>query len=66
MKPLLGALILLMGLYLLSWICYNAFVQTLPEAQGRNPILGILVGLAMVYVGQKWIRTKAAKPDDKR
>ena len=57
-KRVAGLFVLLLGLVLLCWVGYNLFVETLPEARGRNPLPAILFSLAFLYVGQKWIRNR--------
>jgi len=60
MKQVLGGLVLLMGLGLASWIGYNLLIQRLPAAQGRSPVMPILVSAAFIYVGIKWMRGDSA------
>lgn len=50
---------LLLGLGFLGWIGYNVFVETLPAAKGRNPVLPTIIGFAMVSVGVQRIRRLA-------
>lgn len=58
MKRILGVIAFLMGLALLCWIGYNLFIERLPEAQGRNPLLPVLFAIGLLYAGQKLIRDK--------
>jgi hypothetical protein len=59
-RRFLGVIIFLFGLILAGWIAYNLFVQRLPEAQGRSPIVPSLVAVGFLYVGWKWIRGETA------
>ncbi len=60
MKRVAGAFVLALGIIQLAWIGYNLFVNTLPAAKGRNPIVPILVSALFIYVGSKWIRNETA------
>jgi hypothetical protein len=60
MRRVFGVVALLMGSAILLWIGYNLFIETQPEARGRNPILPIGVSVAMITVGIMWIRGKQA------
>ena len=55
-KRIAGVLVFLLGLVLLCWVGYNLLVAMQPEARGVNPLPAILISLAFLYVGQKWIR----------
>lgn len=61
MKKIAGVLMLLMAVVLLGWIGYNLFIETLPEAEGRNPIWALTFSAGLIYVGQKWVRAAPAK-----
>jgi hypothetical protein len=56
MRRGVGVLVFLTGLGLLGWILYNLFIERLPEAQGRSPVVPLLVSAAFLYVGFRWMR----------
>lgn len=58
LKIVSGVIVFSMGIILLGWIGYNLFFQMTPEAQGRNPIVPTLLSIGLLYVGQKWIRSR--------
>jgi len=58
MKKVFGFLSFLLGVLLLLWIGYNLFIQMQPEAEGRNPIIALLVSGGLIYTGVKWIKEK--------
>jgi hypothetical protein len=60
MKRILGVFIFILGLCLAAWIGYNLFIQRQPEAQGRSPIAAIIMSLAFLFVGYKWMTAKRA------
>lgn len=59
MKKILGAVVALMGVGLAAWIAYNQFIEMQPEAEGRNPLVPILLAIGMLFVGVTWMRDKA-------
>jgi hypothetical protein len=59
MKKILGALVALMGLGLATWVAYNLFIDMQPEAEGKKPLIPILLSIGMLYVGVKWMREGA-------
>ena len=56
-----GIVSLLIGLGVGGWIAYNYLVEMQPEAEGRNPILPLLLTAVGIYVGIRRIR-RALKP----
>ena len=58
MKLLLGVIALFIGLGVGGWIAYNYLVEMQPEWRGRRPAIPILVSIAFVYQGQKWLRER--------
>jgi hypothetical protein len=52
----LGFLILGWGIFQLGWVAFNVFVCSMPAAQGKVAFVPAFVGIAMIYVGQMWLR----------
>ncbi|RCU52405.1 MULTISPECIES: hypothetical protein [Corallincola] len=48
---LFGIICLGLGLILGGWIGYNLFIEVQPEAEGRNPLLPIVLTIGLLYVG---------------
>lgn len=59
MKPLFGALALVMGLALAAWMGYYVLVRPLPPGQGVNFVGLVPLAAAMIYVGIRWVSDKA-------
>jgi hypothetical protein len=57
-----GVLVLLFGTVLLLWVGYNLFIETLPEARGRNPVPAMLLIAGCYYLGINWVRGRDPKP----
>ena len=59
-RKFLGLLIALFGVTLAGWIAYNLFIERLPAAQGRSPILPALLAIGCLFVGWSWMGGKSA------
>jgi len=51
-----GFLGIFMGLGLLGWIGYNYFIEMLPAAEGKNPVVPLIVACVSLYLGVKYLR----------
>jgi hypothetical protein len=60
MKRILGVFIFILGLCLAAWIGYNLFIQRQPEDQVRSSIATIIMSLAFLFIGYKWMTGKRA------
>ncbi len=60
MKRVFGVFVLVLGLLLAGWIAFNLLVEMQPEAAGRNPLPGIGLSAAFIFVGVRWIQNKSA------
>ncbi len=60
MRRVFGVIVFLLGLGLTGWIAYNVLIERLPEAQGRNPLPGMITATAFLYVGYKWMMGRQA------
>jgi hypothetical protein len=58
LKRICGGFLLLIGLALLGWIAYNLFVERLPQAKGRSPLLALVLSAGAIYVGGSWLFAK--------
>ncbi|GMV81612.1 MAG: hypothetical protein AMXMBFR7_27960 [Planctomycetota bacterium] len=65
-KRVIGGLMLLLGVFQLGWIGYNFLIELQPEARGRNPIIPILFGIGLLYVGFTWVKGKPEEAGGKR
>ncbi len=56
LKLIFALLALLMGISIILWVCYNEFIQRLPEYE-RPPFLGTFgIAPVMIAVGFYWAR----------
>jgi hypothetical protein len=62
MKFALGIIALIMGAAILLWVGYNLFIERQPQAEGMNPLPGVIVSLAFLFVGIAWVRGRQAGP----
>ena len=60
-RRIAGALSLLLGLILGGWIFFNLFIHRMPETEGRPVVGPILLTVAFIYVGIRWLQGKTAK-----